>query len=108
MVARPITEDDVISHSRCLRQSYLRLANSQSGPQQPYAVLVSENLKVAEQTFTRVKQDCLPFTADQLTGKAEFITGVRLEADNFMVNRVFLQRLEKKSSLGNYSYQPVI
>ena len=102
-----ITEDVVASYSVCQRKSYQIMFLNFVGDEQIYAAYLRERIRDAEEQYFRSK-NCLQFSADNLAGKANFIIDATIKIDNLVVKKIHLKKHEAKSSLGDYSYEPLI
>ncbi len=102
-----ITEDVVAAFSVCPRKSFQLMFLNITGNEQPYATYLRKRKRVNKELYFKV-ENFLQFPADDFTGKASFIIDATIKTDNLVVKNIHLKKSETKSSLGNYSYEPLI
>ncbi|MCK4708735.1 MAG: hypothetical protein KAU21_08965, partial [Gammaproteobacteria bacterium] len=102
-----ITEDVVAAFSVCPRKSFQLMYQNTNGKEQPYAAYLRKRKRVNKELYFKA-ENFLQFPADDFTGKASFIINATIKTDNLVVKNIHLKKSETKSSLGNYSYEPLI
>ena len=103
-----ITEDIVVSHSICTRKSFQLLFHRDEGEETKYAKFLNDRMQCVENEFFHAAKNCLHFSIEKMTGKADVILNARIEVDNLVVNKIHLQQRKGNSKLGSYYYEPLI
>ena len=107
-----ITSDIVVAYSQCPRKAYhLMFSPDQGEPHEYVKILEQERRENQERYIDRLKQkhtDIQPYDAQNLRKGSEILVNARLQADGFEAECDVLTRVEGKSALGKYSYEPTI
>jgi hypothetical protein len=103
-----VTENALVAHSLCIRKSYQVLFCYGSGGNPEYAEFIEKRKKKLEDAYFESCNNCHPFSSDKLIGKADAIMNAKLTVGNLVVQQVHLQKCETKSTLGGFSYVPLI
>jgi predicted RecB family nuclease len=108
MKRRAITEDTVVSHSICERKSYHMLFVENDDEEQAYAAYLRERVRNVEHWYFEENTNCLPFSSDKFTGKADVIFGAEIRTGILELRNFHLQKQALESMFGCYSYSPLI
>jgi predicted RecB family nuclease len=107
-----ITSEVVVAYSQCPRKAYLLMFSpDKSKPHEYVKILEQERRENQRRYIDRLKEksgDVQPYTADSLHKGHDFLVNAHLQVDGFEAECSFLTKVDEKSALGKYSYEPTI
>ena len=107
-----ITSEAVVAYSQCPRKAYLLMCSPDKGEPHEYVKILDQERRENQRRYVERLKDksdeVQPFTADTLRRGHDVLVNTHLQADGFEAKCSVLTRVEGKSALGKYSYEPTI
>ena len=107
-----ITAEVVVAYSLCPRKAFLLLEGKEKGKPHEYVEILEEKKRESQSNFLRMFQqknpDIRPYIQANLKKGSDFLTDATLQADGIQATCGLLTKVEGKSSLGRFHYEPTI
>jgi predicted RecB family nuclease len=111
-MGRTLTSEIVIAYSQCVRKAFLLLCTEEKGTSHEYVQILQQRRDAIQNRYIETLKDkgfdVKSYSISDFLRGSNFLVGATLEAGGFAVQCGILTRVEKKSALGDYSYEPTI
>jgi hypothetical protein len=111
-MSRTITSEILIAYSQCPRKAFLLLCTEEKDTTPEYVQILQQkrdsNQNRYIDTLRKDNSDVQPYTTRNFLPGSNFLINATLKADVFAAQCGILTRVERKSTLGEYSYEPTI
>ena len=106
----PINPEIVVAHSQCLRKAYLLLCTKTKGTPHEYMLILEEEKNANRERYLQKiasKASVQPYNGS-LKGGSDFVSNAMLMTDDLEATCDLLTKVDGKSALGRYRYEPTI
>ncbi len=107
---KPINSEIVVAHSQCLRKAYLLLCTKTKGTPHEYMLILEEEKNANRERYLQKvasKASAQPYNGI-LKGGSDFVSNAMLMTDDLEATCDLLTKVDGKSALGRYRYEPTI
>ena len=107
-----ITSEIIVAYSLCPRKAFLLLEEKEKGKSHEYVEILEKKKRESHSNYIKMLQqknlDVQPYNQANLKKGSDFFTNATLQAEGIQATCSLLTKVEGRSSLGRFHYEPTI